>query len=114
MIEGDASLHFLQRLRFTPGAAHLGKARNAGLDFVTQHVAIDEISILLIVRAVAWGRGPTSDMLPESTFNSWGKLIERSLPEHFADRRDARIAPRRLANFQSLLRKLACCGSFHT
>nr|GEU28033.1 hypothetical protein [Tanacetum cinerariifolium] len=49
-VVGDARFHLVERVGFATQAVHLGPAGDARLDLVTQHVTLDQLAILFVVR----------------------------------------------------------------
>ncbi|MNS87645.1 hypothetical protein D3C72_1215930 [compost metagenome] len=46
----DARFHLVERFRLAAQTIHLRPAGNARLDLVAQHVALDQLTVLLVMR----------------------------------------------------------------
>ena len=77
---------FCHRVGLAALSADLRPAGDAGLDAMAAEIAVKRFGVVLcsLVRCTAWGRGPTSDMSPDRTFNSCGSssmlVVRRNRP----------------------------------
>src|SRR5690606_38425828 len=91
------TFHFLETLGLAAKTVDLRPPRDPGTHFVTEHVAVDELAILLIVRDRVRPRADEAHA-PEQHVEQLRQLIERCLPQEAPERRDARIVAPRLRN----------------
>lgn len=91
----DAHFHLFQRFGLAPPTADLRPAGNAGLDLVAQHVAADQLAVLLVVRHRMRPR-PDHRHRALQHIEELRQLIERGLAQKGAERRDAGIVLLRL------------------
>src|SRR5690606_38189419 len=92
----DAAPHLGEVGGLPPAAVDLRESRDAGRGFVAHHVAVDEPSILLVVRD---GVGPRADEAHPTLqhVDELRQLVERVAAEKASEGGDARIVPRHLA-----------------
>ena len=78
-VVAHAGSHLLDGLGLAAQAVDLGPAGDPGLHAVARQIFVDQAAYWSLW-ATAWGRGPTSDISPFSTFQSWGsssRLVRR-------------------------------------
>jgi hypothetical protein len=80
----DARFHLVQRGGFTTQAVDLGPAGNARLDLVAQHVALDHLAVLLVVRDRV--RARADDAHPSlQHVDELRQLVQRGAAQEAAD-----------------------------
>jgi hypothetical protein len=104
----DARLHLLELRGLAAAAVHLRKSGDAGQHLVANHVALDELAVLLVVRDRVRPRTHETHAALKHV-DELRQLIERGAAQEGADRRDALVRFRGLPN-ACRPRSLSWCG----
>ena len=98
----DARLHLVQGAGLAAVAVDLCPAGDAGLDLVSDHVALDQVAVDLVVRH-RMGARPHDAHAPLQHIDELGQLVQGILAQEGADAGDAVIAPLRLPDLFAVL-----------
>lgn len=89
-IKLDAAFHLFDGVCFATGTIDLGEAGNAGANFVADHVALDELAVLLVVRyGVRAGADDAHAALEH--VDELGEFVQRGSAQDGANTGDAGI-----------------------
>src|SRR5688572_594794 len=98
----DPRFHFLKPGRLATTTVNLGKSGDTRQHLVPDHVALDQLAVLLIVGDRVRSRSHQAHA-PRQHVEKLGQLVEREAPQELADAREALVVTGRLPDVCAVL-----------